>query len=296
MVLQRRGSPGLRSALCFNCEDINYGIATSGGAAPAGSPPVSIVKTSTMVLQPPTHLHVPGGPIVSIVKESTMVLQRRSEGATFPARSVSIVKESTMVLQQFAGEFLADDGRVPIVKLSTMVLQRLSLRGVAKATKCFNCEGINYGVATVRGRALGRVDGSVSIVKLSTMVLQRPSSVVVVINDNVSIVKTSTMVLQHVAERWRIGRRGFNCEDIEYGIATRLGRPSPLGQRYGFNCEDIDYGIATAGRSSSPAPRRGFNCEEINYGIATLMPRRGWRSKTATVRCSPGIRRRTARP
>ena len=153
-----------------------------------------------------------------------------------------------------------------------MVLQRLSLRGVAKATKCFNCEGINYGIATSRTTSRGcaasrfnceginygiatpgsrrpRADPSVSIVKISTMVLQhihvgRPFAVV----GRVSIVKISTIVLQLV-------EGGADLVRLE-----------------------------------------SFNCEDIDYGIARLMSRRGWRSQTATVRCSPGIPPPTARP
>ena len=53
------------------------------------------------------------------------------------------------------------------------------------------------------------------------MVLQPPTHLHVPGGPIVSIVKTSTMVLQHSLPMWCIGRiEGFNCEGINYGIAT----------------------------------------------------------------------------
>ena len=85
----------------------------------------------------------------------------------------------------------------------------------------------------------------VSIVKESTMVLQPQLVGGSGPGVNVSIVKESTMVLQ------------------------RSISPTPTARSSSFNCEGINYGIATPRPRSTPSTRRGFNCEGINYGIAT---------------------------
>ena len=86
MVLQQDDLTRLEEIVGFNCEDIDYGVGTSGGAAPAGGPPVSIVKTSTMVLQQFAGEFLADDGRVPIVKESTMVLQRRDRGSVEHAR------------------------------------------------------------------------------------------------------------------------------------------------------------------------------------------------------------------
>ena len=78
MVLQRSEARADRViAPGFNCEGINYGIATQYAPRPSARPGVSIVKESTMVLQHSAEGAPHGVAVVSIVKESAMVLQRQ---------------------------------------------------------------------------------------------------------------------------------------------------------------------------------------------------------------------------